>query len=221
MKLTALRSKARYLLGELTSTQYSDDNLDRALNDYYQKSIAIAMSEMGDWEVNGEVATANLVASQSEYILPTDILFIKRIEVDYADGTRTWNLLNVMDMTQYHRALSNNTVDGESQWVRLFDNSLFLLNPPEDAITNGLKVYYTTEPTELSGDNDEPNLPEHCVSYLIHGASLDYTMRIQNEDMINVYRNLLLEDESFIRTYYANRVKTGKIKIRPKITNYE
>ena len=221
MKLTELRSKIKYLLGDLTSTQYSDTNLDRATNDYYQKAIAIAARYMGQWEVNGEVATTNLIASQSEYPLPSDMLFIKRIEIDFSDGTRTWSLLDVMDMSEYYSALSNKTVEGASDWIRLFDNSLFLLNPPEDTVSSGVKIYYITEPTELSGDDDEPNLPEHCVSYLIHGASLDYSIRIKDEEMINVYRNLLLEDEHFIRAYYSNRVKTDKIKLKPRITNYE
>jgi len=61
MNLTNLLAKTRYLLGELSSTNYSDVNCTRALNDYYMRAIAKAIQVNGQWEVKGTVATADIV----------------------------------------------------------------------------------------------------------------------------------------------------------------
>lgn len=221
MTLTNLRAKVRFLLGEITSSSYSDTNLDRALNDYYHKAISIALEESGEWEIQGEIATANLVASQQEYTLPTDILTLKRVEANFPDGTRTWTKLPILDMRNIDTPLSNKTTDSDSIYCRIYDNSIFLEYPVDDAVTAGLKIYYSVEISELSSGSDTPDMPEHCGNYLIHGACIDYCLRVSNDDDYKKYKQLLLEDEIIIRKHYSNRLTA----IRPRITahkeNYE
>jgi len=150
MNLTNLQSKARYLLGEVSSTQYSDTNLNRALNDYLHKGITTALLSSGEWEVNGEVSTTNIVVDQQEYLLPLDLISLKRVEINYNDDTNGWVVLQPLDMRNKPTALSNETVSDDSPRVRIFDDSLFLEDLPDTAVTNGLKVYYSKEAAELS-----------------------------------------------------------------------
>ena len=57
MNIKTLRADTRFQLGNITSSEYSDLNLDRQLDKYYKKAIEIALMASGEWEVSGEVAT--------------------------------------------------------------------------------------------------------------------------------------------------------------------
>ncbi len=221
MTLTNLYAKVRYLLGDISSDSYSDTNLLRALNDYYHKAISIALEESGEWEVQGEVATASLVASQQEYTLPTDILTLKRVEANFPDGTNTWTNIPIKDMRNIGLPLSNQTTDSDSTYCRIYDNSLFLQNPVDDAVTDGLKVYYSKEVTDLSAAGNEPNLPEHCDDYLVHGACIDYCLRTSNQDDFKKYKELLIEDEIAVRKHYSNRLTAVRPRLTPYSENYD
>jgi len=221
MTLTEIRSKSRYLLGNISSNNYSDTNLDRAINDYYHNAISIALKECGSWEVQGEIATANLVAGQQEYVCPTDLLNLKKIEVNFEDASEDlWKVMEIKDMSNITTALSNQTTPADSSYVRLYDNSIFFENPIEDDVVKGLKIYYSVEATELSDADDTTNLPEHLNSYLIHGACLDYSIRIGDTNGVNLYRTLLQEDEARIILHYTSKLPAVKTQIKVKAENY-
>ena len=219
MTLTNIRSKIRYLLGDISSDNYSDTNLDRAINDYYHNAISIALKECGGWEVQGEVSTTNLVADQQEYVCPTDLLTLNRIEVNFNDDDN-WKVMKIKDMTNMSGALSNNTTSADSSYVRLFDNSIFFENPSEESVTSGLKIYYSVEVTALSDASDTTNLPEHLNSYLIHGACLDYSIRIADAKGVNLYRTLLQEDEARIILHYTSKLPAVKTILKVKTEDY-
>ncbi|NCD23666.1 MAG: hypothetical protein EOL90_12120, partial [Spartobacteria bacterium] len=92
MNIKQLRADTRFQLGNITSSEYSDLNLDRQIDKYYKKAIEIALRASGEWEVSGEVATTNIISGQQEYVLSTDtrLLTLKRIEVNLSGGTDTW-----------------------------------------------------------------------------------------------------------------------------------
>jgi len=220
MTLTNILSKIRYLLGDISTNNYSDVNATRAVNDYYNNAISIALKESGSWEVQGEVATTNLVADQQEYVCPTDLLDLKRIEVNFEDADEdTWSIMKIKDMSNMSTVLSNQTTSADSSYVRLYDNSIFFENPIETSVTKGLKIYYSVEATALSGAGVS-NLPEHLNSYLIHGACLDYSIRITDEKGINIYRTLLQEDEARIILHYTSKLPAVKTRISVSSEDY-
>lgn len=221
MTLETLQAKVRYLLGELTSSSYSDTNLNRAINNYYQKAVVIAMENMGQWDVQSAVATTNLVASQQDYQLPSDLLYITRVEANFEDGTYTWNRMDSIDERQLGAAISNYTVDGASSWFRLYNDSIYLENPPETAVSNGLKIFYTEEVTALSDSADTIVIPEHLSDYLIFGACLEYKLRIEDNDGYTKYTRLINENAENIKKYYSNRLKEKRQRITTRVENYE
>lgn len=219
MTLTKLRSKIRYLLGEVSTDNYSNTNIDRAINDYYSKAVSAALQNSGSWEVQGEVSTANLVADQQEYVLPGDLLNLKRIEADF-NNDNEWDTLPVKDMRNIYSPLSDNDTSTTSDYVRVFDNSLFLENPAESNVTNGLKIYYSKEITDLSGTSDDTILPDHCNNYIIHGACLDYCIRTTDTEGINLYRQLLKEDYKNIEKHYSEKLPAVRTKLSVHKENY-
>jgi len=224
MVLTSLRSKTRYILGELSTDNYSNTNLDRALNDYYHRAVNIAIKSNGQWEVNGEVATANIVQDQQEYVLEAAMLAIKSIEVNMTGNTNDWRKVHIVDLRNIPYALTNeeDTDDrSDSEYtLRLFDNSIWFLNPPKNNVTAGIKIYYNKEATELSGDSDEPILTEEAQMYLVHGAALDYCLRIKDTEEYRKYRDLIAEDEYKIKSFYSNRLPMVRTALQPKKENY-
>ncbi len=220
MNLTTLQDKVRYLLGELSSTQYSPTNLNRALNDYYHRAITTALHAAGEWEVNGEVATTDTVVGQQEYLLPLDLISLKRVEINFTGGDETWVVMNPIDMRNVQTALSNQSVSTDAPGVRIFDDSLFLMDYPDTAVTAGLKVYYSKESTELSDSDDEPGLEENTQTYLVYGACLDYSIAKGMTNEINTFKALLNEAEEEIKKVYSNRLPMRRPRMTVKTENY-
>jgi len=212
------------LIGEVSTDNYTDANLNRALNDYYHRAVNIAIQANGQWEVNGDYATANLVQDQQEYVLEAAMLAIKSIEVNMTGLTNNWVKLRITDLRNIPYALTNledtdDRSEGEFE-VRLFDNSIFFLKPPKTSVTAGIKIYYNKEATELSTGTDEPMLTETAHTYLVHGASLDYCLRIKDTEEYKKYKALVFEDEHYIKKFYTNRLPMVRTALQPKKEYY-
>lgn len=224
MTLTNLQTKTRFLLGEVSTDNYTDANLNRALNDYYHKAVNIAIQANGQWEVNGEVATANIVQDQEEYVLEAAMLAIKSIEVNLTGDTNNWVKVRITDLRTIPYALTNqedtdDRTEGEFE-VRLFDNSMWFIRPPKNNVTAGIKIYYNKEATELSTGTDEPLLTETAHTYLVHGAAKDYCLRIKDTEEYKKYKELVFEDEHYIKKFYTNRLPMVRTALQPKLENY-
>lgn len=222
MTLTNLRDKTRYILGELTTANYSDANLLTSLNDYYFQAISIALKSSGDWQVNGEIATTSLVANQQEYVLPTTLIDINKIEANFLGGTLDWVNLNIQKGLR-GEVISNDdnqTATTSIYECDLYDNSIFLRYKPESSVSDGLKIWYSKEATALSDAGDEPNLPEHLHLYLVYGACCDYSLRTGNDADYNKYIQLLLKKEDEIKTHYSNRESASKPRIITRRESY-
>lgn len=152
MNIKTLRADTRFQLGDITSSEYSDLNLDRQLDKYYKKAIEIALKNSGEWEVSGEVATTNILSGQKEYILSTDtrLLTLKRIEVNLTGETNDWQKANILDMSVIDSALSNTDTCSSDIDIRIYDNSIFFMSEPTTDVTGGLKIYFSKEKKPLS-----------------------------------------------------------------------
>lgn len=224
MTLSNLQADVRYILGDLSSTNFSDTDLNRSLNKYLHQATAVAISASGVWDVSGEISTADIVKDQREYAFPTNLIRLIKIEANLPNSTNTWTTLNVVDKRGLDISNNLDTADeSESMYtVYLLDKSLFFPNPPKNNVTAGLKVFFSKEATELSGSSDEPTLAEHLHSYLIYGACIDYSFRTGNDADWSKYTNLLFKKENEIKEYYTNRLAMeSKVGIRIRGENYE
>lgn len=223
MQLSTLQAKARYLLGEITSDNYSDTNLNRALNDYYHQAISKAVSASGQWEVNGEVATTNIVAGQREYTLPASILTLKAIEANLTGVEDDWTRLSVVDMRSLGAVTNEQDTEDYSdreQYINLYDNAIFFIRPPKNSVTAGLKIYMSEEATELSNSTDEPSLPEHLQMYLVFGACMDYSLRISDDSGYKKFQQELFIKANEIKEHYSNRLTAVRPRIITRRENY-
>lgn len=184
----------RFLTNTNTTTYASGDAL-ASVNRWYQFIISEVLQAMDDWDFQGEYGTANLVASQQEYTLPSDILKIKRVEVTY-DGTN-WYTASPMDLSERADATDSTSVNNDfntaEPFYDLMDNSLFLYPIPTANSTGGLKIWYEKEGTELT-NTSEPNLPEFAQKALSYGMAMDYFEKYSERDGFTNKRNLMKQE---------------------------
>ncbi len=220
MILSVMQTKTRLLLGDITTGDYSDSNLLRSLNDHIHAYTVEAIMASGEWRVQGEIATTNLVASQAEYSLPANIITIERIEMNLTGGTNTWETVWTKDDRNIQESISNGSNISSSPTIYLHDNSIFFEDPPANNVTNGLKVWYSTEPTELSASGDEPILPEFSHVGLIYGACMDYWVSMGDMNKETSFYRKYLEVLQRVREYYANRTKITRPRITTRNESY-
>lgn len=188
------------------STTYTNNDVDASINNYLHLFVNEAIQSMDGWDFEGEIATTSLVASQQEYVFPSDILKIKRIEITY-DGTN-WYKVRFADVNTLDTTADSTTVNQNFQTTNPFadihDSSIFLYPIPTATSTNGLKIWYENEVTELSADADEPTIPEAYQKGLCYGAATDYFDR-EAESKKSRYMEQKMEKNIFRMKDFVNR----------------
>lgn len=170
-----LRNFTRFITDTDTVT-FTDADLDASLNMYYDLFCTEILDSMDEWDFQAEIATSDLVASQQEYVLPTDILKIKRVEVTY--DWSNWYKAEPMDVNEVGHAtdttsISNHFIASEP-YFDIMDTSLMLYPIPTANVTAGIKIWFEKLETQLSADTDEPNIARPFHKGLCYGAAKDY-----------------------------------------------
>jgi len=223
---TGLIEDIDFFLGT-NSTNYTTNDKKRNINRWYQKVVAIILESMDEWTFQEESATASLVADQQEYSFPTDILKIDRIEVTY-DGSN-WYKAEPFTRAEYSEtseaaAIADNFTSTEPFYnVRETDGTGYveLFPIPSSAVTNGLKIWYTKEITELSANADEPAFNEMFHRILSLGATYDWSIKEDLTKKAAALRtdiNMMMED---LKKFYGSRQEDRHVRLRAASENYE
>lgn len=215
--LVNLRSDARYLVfGNSSNTDYGDTDLDRNINRWYNTVLGWVLSANGEWQVNGEIATTDILVNQREYILPTDCLKVNKVFIkrgsEYLEAKQR-------DLSAVHE--DNDTYKPFPPEFDLLDNSLFIyIDGDITAVTDGIKIIYQTELTELSGATDAPNLAEPFKRLLSLGAALDYCLANEVSGKAKNLKVMMDETKKELLEFYATRSTAKPVLIEPVKTNY-
>ena len=184
--ISTLNSQIRFLTNT-DSTSYSSSDLYANLTRWAHLFTAEIIDAQDDWDFQGEIATANLVANQREYVFPTDILKIKRIDL-MLDGSN-WYRANWMDESEIGTSLASESditekFTNDNPYVALYDKSFFIFSGTITSVTNGIKIWYSKEIvgvdtsgddiTSFSADTDKPNIAEAFQRGLVYGAAKDW-----------------------------------------------
>ncbi len=217
MKLLDLQNLTRRYTNT-TSTEYSDTDLNASLTNAAKFLATEILDSMDDWDSQGEISTTSLVADQEEYLFPSDILKIKRIEVSY-DGTN-WYRANFFDINQKAGAITSNETKNFSEqepYVEIYEKSLFLYPTPEVAVEDGLKIWYSKDVVGLDEDGndidkfsaatDVPLLKSGFRKALVFSAATDYFTQYGNMEGANIMEQKLEKMISRIRTFYSRRIQ--------------
>jgi hypothetical protein len=226
MTLLQMRTKVRELLGNITTAKYSDDKINTAINNYKDTFVSKAIMSNGQWEFNGEVSTTDIVANQREYVLPTDLLSLKRVEANLMTGAaeNQWTNVRIIDMRSIPQALTNqqdsdDTIESAYE-IRVFDESLFFNWLPKNSVTGGLKIYHQIEETDYSADGDVPEFPQSTHIGLVYGACLDYSLTKERSKSIANFKSLYEEKEQELIDHYSNRLPAVRTALQTRQEKY-
>jgi len=221
-----LRNFTRFLTNSNTTT-YSDADLDAAINSYYDLFCTEILDAMDDWDFGAEIATTDLVANQQEYSFPSDILKIKRMEITY-DGTN-WYEVTSLDVNERSSTADSTSVaadfDQSEPFYDLMDDSLMLYPIPTAAVSDGLKIWYSKLPTELSSVTSEPNFARPFHKGLAYGAAKDFFEKyLDKEGNATKMKNADTNIEKTIarmKAFYRKRHQDRKYIIGTYFADYD
>jgi len=185
MQISALETYIDDIANTDTSA-YSSAKKKTALSRWGHIILEEVIDAQDDWDFQGEIATASLVANQREYVFPSDILKIKKIELKL-DGTN-WKTAEFTDESQitcpYNETDIIANFTNDTPFVTFYDNSFFIWSGTITAVTGGIRIWYSEEVigTDSSGDDvsafsadtDSPNLPIFAQMALVYGAISDW-----------------------------------------------
>lgn len=223
MNLTTLRLDTRFLVfGNSSDTSYGNTDLDRNLNIAYRDLVQIAIGYCGEWQLTKTYATTNVLAGVTKYPLPLDILRIDKVEIKPLASLTYPYLSAPIDLREITVSLDEYTpslpeYDLRKNYIQFFWDQTF------EAITNGLKIYYQDDITELSAITDEPKtsiFPKFVHSYLPNRAAHKYCVAMEMWNKAKSLNNDLVDMIiPMIKEHYANRKEDEPVVLRPKELN--
>lgn len=209
------------------SVSYPTADVVRNMNRHYYKAVIDIIKVEGRLQFDDSLNlnslpeyTFDLVAGQSQYSLPTNLLKLWAVEIQDAGGN--WIRLKEIDMNDPAMARSITDfeeTDGTPRFYEIRGENVFLKAAPATGsvtLTGGGKMYFSREVDLLAtGDTtQEPGFAEPFHRILSYGAAYDWLIindTTQKADRIlNLYEQLRGE----LREFYSTRNK----EVKPRIT---
>lgn len=213
-----------YFLTAQNSANFNSAIVMTNINHYYDMFVNEILDAQDDWDFEGQIATANIVANQQDYAFPTDILKAKRLEISY-DGTN-WYAAQPMDENDYRlRSIGlsadvNDYFDETCPYFAAHDNSLYLYPVPDTAVTSGLKLWYSDQVVPLSAATMSPVFQKAYHRGLSYGVAKDWFQKIGDQQK-SVEMNAEMEKIiARMKNFYSNRFQDREYRLKPLIENY-
>lgn len=182
--LADIYEDVRYLAGK-DSTTLEDADLLRIANKYYLPLVRELVDLNED--LYAEISTANLVANQREYVLPTDnttstygggLIKLQRVEINYTGDSTDWKVMDPISLQEIATATKldadiNSTFDESDPKYWFKDRSVWVAPVPDAAVTTGLYIYWIKRPNEMTADTAIPELPKDFLNILAEGMLID------------------------------------------------
>lgn len=169
MNLSDVKIRVKRKFGDEAQVQINDSDIIRWVNDaqYY----IVNQNET----VLQKVGTADIVANQQEYTLPSDLLILRTISMR-VDSTNIYYPLMGLTFQQFDSMLGgwdgNLLNKGVVGYYHVYGNLLKVYPIPSVGVSAGIKIYYSRIPTNIQNDQDVIDLP---LTY--HNAVVNYCLQ--------------------------------------------
>lgn len=230
--LSGLFEDVDFLCGS-NSVSYPLKDKARNANQYVLKAAIYQIKANKKWQYDDisqttlPTPTATLVASQSDYSLPTDLLHLEAVEVKDSGGN--WIRLTPLDKDDLKRSITDfNNTAGMPRYFDTVGTSIVLYPAPSAAattLTNGLKVHYSRDPVLIVSTDTTKSLavasPFH--RFVSYGTSYDWLIVNGPEERCTRVRSELEVSKNDLIEFYEDRDQGTKTSIRPvhDTRNYE
>jgi hypothetical protein len=164
LQVQDVKTRVKRTFGDEAGVQVTDADILMWINDAQRNIVR------DNDNVLPTVGTANVVAGQNNYTLPSDL---------YRVHTVKWNGYNLKSLswqdfnTKFQGWESTDSLysQGQPTFYTLWQSSFYLFPTPSSALTSGLKIYYTRRPVDRVNDTDVLDTPEEyndaVVNYVL------------------------------------------------------
>jgi hypothetical protein len=166
-------TRVRRTFGDEAAVQVTDADVIRWIND---AQIEVVKHNDGALQ---KTDTIDLVANQSTYAMPSDLLILRAIRYKYSD-MQSFVSIKYKNMAQF-----DDSVDGwdgtaypagHPYFFTMYAGSVVLFPTPDRAMVDGLKILYNQKPVDVATELDSLALPliyhNTVVKYCMWQASL-------------------------------------------------
>jgi hypothetical protein len=157
-------TRVRRRFGDEAAVQVTNDDVIRWINDGQ-----IAIVKRNDSALQ-KTTTLNLIAGQSVYALPADLLILRSLRYKYTSHA-SYSRLAYKSIQQFDEqvdgwdgSLYN---DAAPRFFTKDENNVILFPTPDESATGGLKVLYNQVPVSVTSTSDDLSLP------LIYHSTID------------------------------------------------
>lgn len=223
--LTSLRSLTRwYALGDSASTVFDDTSTLIALNGRYQEAFLLATANDGDFQFNGDGSQSISITSGTRaYTLATDLFKPERVEIKYPSSAANYqeahqiNAGNIQFYGKDNYAAGYPEFDLQGTKIEIFVSAK---TADIGAVTNGIKVYYQKELTELAVAGDAIIFPDVFARFICVNAAKDYCGVNGLNSRLQWLEGESQRMEAKLVEYISNRNRAKRSRISFRKENY-
>jgi len=160
--LANLEAATRTYLDEAIAGDWTDAEVDREINVGYHMLVTAVVNVFEDYYLTS--ATADSVANQQEYALPTDIYKIRRVEINYSPSNPNSVPQRALpiNIDSVRRDLANTTLG-----ISVLRNPAYYIKGsvigfipiPQESGTDNIKIWYITTKDDLVNPTDTIDIP--------------------------------------------------------------
>lgn len=203
--------RVRRVFGDEAAVQVTDDDIIRWINDGQVELIK------RNGEALQKTAFIDLVANQSTYTLPTDLLLMRTLRYKYSDMS-SYSLVKYESMQQF-----DESVDGWDgtlytscypKFYTMYEGKAILFPTPDQSNVQGLKVLYNQKPTDVVNTTDTLALPLIYHNSLVRYCLWQASLLDEDLDPATLYQKDFNDDANRL----MNRETTEGISTYPVIT---
>lgn len=156
MNVQDIVTRVRRVFGDEAAVQIKDEDIIRWIND---GQVEIVKNNESALQTTDFI---DLVANQSSYSLPTDLLMLRSLRYQFP-SMQSYSALRYKNMQEF-----DDSVDGwdgtaysvgNPVFFTVFENKAILFPTPETSNIDGLKVLYNKKPTDVTTLVDNLSLP--------------------------------------------------------------
>lgn len=193
--------RVRRTFGDEAAVQVQDADVIRWIND---AQIEIVKNNDGALQ---KIAFINLVADQSTYVLPTDLFLIRALRYKYTD-MQSFSSIKYKNMQEFDDSIDgwDGSVfgSGSPMYYTMFEGKAILFPPPNVSVTNGLKVLYSKQPTDVVLTSDALSLPLIYHNTVLKFCMLQASLLDEDLEPATLYRAQFAEDMDKLQLRESN-----------------
>jgi len=230
MTLSEITTKVNSLTHTTPTISYLAANRLIDLNNAQDEiQMAILRAQDGDdfddknYTDNFPIKTADLVADQRDYTLPTDMIKFKRLTITY-DGTN-WYKAMPFDIGETDEILKDANFSTQRPMYDLQDNSVKLYPAPTANVTGGLKIWVSRRAEEFTSaevttGTKEPGFDRAYHKIIPYKMALEFAYENLPEK-VGMFEQKITVMIAEMQRDYSNKQKDGNMIVKAGYVNYE